>query len=276
MNLFEYTDYRKFLHDYYTTEKQKSSSYSYRVFAHRAKLTSPNYLKLVIDGSRRITDRNLPSFIRGLKLGKAEADYFKNIVLYEESKDLEAKKLYLEEALKIRAKTGRCAKEIDTDGLEYMQKWYHAVIREMVLLDDFVDDPSWVVSRLKSRITPTEAAESLKLLKRLKFIKKDGNRWVQTDPLITTQDGVASLLLRELHRQFVELAVEALFKEPVDRRLMNGVTLAIPTQRVPEVMKMISEFRRELNQKFSAPRGNQEVYQFMVGFFPVTRSGGPS
>src|SRR5476649_2790081 len=86
-NLFDYFDYREYLHDYYLFHKKKNSAYSYRLFARKAKLGSPNYLKLVVDGKRRITDRTLYQFARGLSLSRDEEKYFRELVMYQEVSD---------------------------------------------------------------------------------------------------------------------------------------------------------------------------------------------
>ncbi|MEQ1876831.1 MAG: TIGR02147 family protein, partial [Bdellovibrionia bacterium] len=174
--VYEYTDYRQFLRDFYESQKRFTPGFSYRSFAEKANLASPNYLKLVIDGDRRVTDRNLPSFIRGLKLSKTEADYFKNLVLYQESRDIDAKQTFLTEALRIRLRQNMIPKEVDQARIEILKSWHHWVIREMVLLDDFSDDPAWISARLKNRITPKQAHESLELLKRLKFVVEENGR----------------------------------------------------------------------------------------------------
>ena len=80
-NLFDYFDYREYLHDFYQFHKKRNSSYSYRLFARKAKLGSPNYLKLVVDGKRRITDRTLCQFARGLGLNQDEEKYFRELVM---------------------------------------------------------------------------------------------------------------------------------------------------------------------------------------------------
>ncbi len=80
-SLFDYFDYREYLHDYYQFHKRKNSAYSYRLFARKAKLGSPNYLKLVVDGKRRITDRTLYQFARGLGLSRDEEKYFRELVM---------------------------------------------------------------------------------------------------------------------------------------------------------------------------------------------------
>ena len=53
--VFDYLDYRAFLRDHYLDKKQRQGL-SFRGFSKRAGLKSPNYLKLVIDGQRNLTE----------------------------------------------------------------------------------------------------------------------------------------------------------------------------------------------------------------------------
>ena len=50
----EYSDYRKYMRDYYE-ERKKGSYFSWREFAKLAGFTSSGYLKLVCDGKTRLS-----------------------------------------------------------------------------------------------------------------------------------------------------------------------------------------------------------------------------
>lgn len=268
--VYEYTDYRQYLRDYYENQKRSAPGFSYRSFASMANLASPNYLKLVIDGDRRVTDRNLPAFVRGLKLNKTEADYFKNLVMYQESRDIDAKQSFLTEALRIRVRQSMHPHEIDHARVEILKSWHHWVIREMVLLDDFNDDPTWIASRLKNKITPKQASESLELLKRLKFIVQENGRYRIGESMVTTTDEISSLLIQQLHRQFIELGLDSLFNDSGHLREAGSLTIALPASKVPDLKRAIKEFRRELNKSFTAENGNDEVYHLVINLFPLT------
>ncbi len=127
-NLFDYFDYREYLHDYYLHHKRRNSAYSYRLFARKAKLGSPNYLKLVVDGKRRITDRTLYQFARGLGLSRDEEKYFRELVMYQEVSDPDSKELHLRALLKYQEKQ-RTPTLLTSDKIKYLLDWHHAVIR---------------------------------------------------------------------------------------------------------------------------------------------------
>lgn len=271
-NLVEYSDYRTYLKDYYSEQKKKNPGFSYRVFALRARLSSPNYLKLVIDGQRRITHKILPHFIRGLKLSKTEAEYFKTLVLFEESQDPEEKVRYLGDLARMRTRWGDEERTIERDRLDLLRGWHHWVIRELVLLTDFRPDPEWMVSKLRYRITLQEAREAWGVLERLEFVKKDTEgKYHLSEPLITTGDEIAYILLRNLHCHTLQFAVQSILRDPREEREVGGVTLAIPMKRLPEIKAWLRNVRMEFNQRFTQESDNDAVYNLSIAFFPMTK-----
>jgi uncharacterized protein (TIGR02147 family) len=173
IDIFQYGDYRTFLADFYRREKARSPGFSHRSFAKRAGLASPNYLKLVIDGLRPVTEKNLSAFLRGLRLSGAPSEYFRTLVSLKESRDEKEKVVLLEKLLKMRVRYSGDPLQVDKDRWEVLRSWHHLAIREMVLLKDFQAEPGWIAARLGRKITPAQARESLEILQRLEFLKLD-------------------------------------------------------------------------------------------------------
>lgn len=272
-NLFDYFDYREFLQDYYHFHKKRNSAYSYRLFARKAKLGSPNYLKLVVDGKRRITDRTLYQFARGLGLGRDEEKYFRELVMYQEVSDPDSKELHLRALLKYQEKQ-RTPMALKAERMKFLLDWHHAVVRELVATKDFQDNPAWVAKRLGNKITETQAKESLDLLLKLGMVRKNiDGRLEQSEPLLTTTDEVPSHVLRTLHRTYLRKAVNSIFSVPMDRREMSGLMLAIPNHRLKEIKEEIKEFRKKLNRKYGLDKHADEVYFVGLYMYPITGRG---
>lgn len=272
-NLFDYFDYREYLHDYYLFHKKRNASYSYRLFARKAKLGSPNYLKLVVDGKRRITDRTLFQFARGLGLSRDEEKYFRELVMYQEVSDPDSKEQHLRSLLKYQEKQ-RIATPLRTDKIKSLLDWHHSVIRELVATKGFREDPAWIAKRLGNKISELQAKESLELLLRLTLIHRDPEgRLFLREPLLATSDEVPSHVIRGLHRTFLRKAITSIFSVPMDKREMSGLILSIPNHRVKEVKEEIKEFRRKLNRKYGMDPNGDEVNFIGLYLFPVTQKG---
>lgn len=272
-NLFDYFDYREYLQDYYLFHKKKNSAYSYRLFARKAKLGSPNYLKLVVDGKRRITDRTLYQFARGLGLNRDEEKYFRELVMYQEVSDPDSKEQHLRSLLKYQEKQ-RTPTLLKADRMKFLLDWHHGIIRELVSTKDFSEEPAWIARRLGNKITEAQAKESLELLSRLQIIRRgESGRLEQCEPLLTSSDEVPSHVLRSLHRTFLRKAINSIFAAPMERRELSGLVLSVPNNRLKEIKEEIKEFRKKLNRKYGLDREADEVYFVGLYMFPVTQKG---
>ena len=55
--IFEYTNYRKFIKDFYVENKKKDKSFSYKIFSKNADIKSKSYFSDVQKGNKDISNR---------------------------------------------------------------------------------------------------------------------------------------------------------------------------------------------------------------------------
>src|SRR5690606_11164244 len=84
-SVFEYLSYREYLKDYYRIAKQTIPAFSYRYFSRRAGFSSPNFLKLVIDGKRNLGSDSVKRFAKALELNTEEKGFFRSLVAFEQA-----------------------------------------------------------------------------------------------------------------------------------------------------------------------------------------------
>ena len=277
VNLFVFEDYRAYLKAFYADQKSRRKGFSFRGFAKTAGLASPNYLKLVIEGDRRITDKSLPQFVKGLKLNSEEAAYFRALVALQEAKDVPMQRHYRQEMEKVRTVNLRRIEELQDSRLDYLRHWHHMFVRELVTLSDFRPDPSWIAAQMNGKITEDQAKASLELLLKLGLLQNVDGKYIQVDPLLTSGDDPSSpqlvSLIHNIHRNMSDLGMSALTEVSPEKREMSGLCIAVPMSKVPEIRNVIRRFRAELNQCFSTSQKNEAVYYLAVQFFPVTVVG---
>ena len=71
--LFSYTDYRKFLKDFYE-EKKASDGYTYRDFSKKAGMNSSSWLMHLIKGTKNLSEKTIEIVGDVLKLKKKERE----------------------------------------------------------------------------------------------------------------------------------------------------------------------------------------------------------
>lgn len=270
LDIYSYTDFRSLLRDYYEQEKIRApDKFSFRFFARRAGFSSPNFLKLVIAGKRNLGHESIHRFARVMGLKKRETLFFESLVLFNQTRDPEEKRRAFEMVMSFREY--RSAKKLVSEQYDYFSKWYYPVIREMVNLEDFRDDPSWIAKRLQPPISRAEAEEALKRLESLQLIARDKKRRLrQTEQNLATEEEVVSVALVKFHQEMISHGLESLKQLPSEREI-SGLTMSLSTEQFQEVRQKIRDFHREI-QQLIATDGNgkpKKVCQLNFQFFPL-------
>lgn len=269
-DIFKYESYRDFLKEMYFYLKKNRRGFSLRRFASDAGIRSYNYLKLVIDGQRNLSPTMIMAFAKGLKLKKKEAEFFEALVYFNQSKTAEEKAVYFERLKKF--KQYREIKEIDLDQYEYFSNWYYAAIRELIQLEEFKEDPSWISQRLFPKITESQATEALDLLLRLKMIKRtrSGSLKVVESNIVSAPE-VQNLSLMRFHQQMIDKARDSLDHVPSEYRDVSSVTIPVAPKDLEALKRKALKFREQmLSESAEATKEKSQIYQLNIQLFPLT------
>lgn len=269
-DIFEYLDYRKFLADYYVQAKENNRAFSYRYFSRKAGYSSPNFLKLVIDGQRNISTESIGRFALALKLNNSQSRFFANLVAFNQATTGEEKNQAFERVAASRR--FRQARKLDRDFYVYLSHWYYPAIREMVGRHDFVEDPDWIASQLLPPVQPSQARACLELLLELGLVLRDSSgRLTRGEASITTGHEVRSLAIGNYHRQMLERAAESIELVKSENRDISALTVSISGETVAELKDRIHDFRELLIDRCDRDEQPDAVYQINIQLFPLTK-----
>lgn len=276
LNIFEYTDYRKFLKDFYNQSKKANNAFSYRVFARKAGFSSSNFLYLIIEGKRNLTKEYILKFSNAIGLNNKEQQFFDALVSFNHAKDAEARRYYLELLYNLRkSKTGTLLTDAQ---YEFISTWYYPVIRELLALPDFKEDRAWIKKKLCNRVKGRQIDEAISTLIRLGLIQRDENRkLIPTEAHIITEDEVENVAAYKFHQQMLTLSKECLQQTEQHEREISGLTMAISEKVFQEVKRKIHEFEDEIIRLVANNEDDPErVYQLNLQLFPLTngKNGG--
>jgi uncharacterized protein (TIGR02147 family) len=270
-SIFEYMNYREFLRDYYAEKKRKHSFYSYRFFSQKAGFSSPNVLKLAIEGQRNLSKDSVFRFCSAMGLNKKEAAYFENLVFFNQSATLDEKNTYLALLIRLRAKPG--ARKIEKEEYAYYSEWYHPVIRELVTAVDFKNDFKKLGRLVIPAISAAEAGKSVKLLLELGFVTTDGNgTYRKTSASLSTGAVVRSVAVANYHKAMMARASEAIERFGSADRDIESLTLGVSDETYRLMMKKAQEFLvQELLPMAEADSGTGRVIQVNFQMFPLSK-----
>ena len=272
--MYDFLDYRAYLRAYYEAAKRTQRSFSFRSFAKLAGLRSPNFLKLVIEGDRNLGADSVPRFCTALGLEGPEAEFFSDLVAFNQATSLADKNRAFERISASRR--FRAARRIDGDLFAYLSHWYNPAIRELAARADFSEEPRWIASQLRPRISATEAAEAMRLLLSLGLLVRDptSGRVLRGEPTLTTEHEVRSLGAAAFHRQMIERAGDSLDSVPAALRDLAALTVCISPETAARVKERIHQFREALTELCDADTVGKVVYQLNVQWFPLSATEG--
>lgn len=277
-SVFEYTNYRLFLKDFYE-ERKAESGFTYRDFSELTGMNSSSWLLHLIKGAKNLSPATAQRIAKALRMGKAEAEYFELMVPFTQAKTSEAKDRIYQRMLGLKRKL-KIAK-VGEEQYDYYTKWYHPVVRSLVTKVDFGTaaggdaDYAKLARCLVPPIKPAEARKSVKLLEKLDFIVRgaDGG-WQHKNAAVSTGDELASLNVTNYHKQVSRLAEAAYDRTTREERDISALTLGISEEAFGAIKARIQAFRKEIMELALASKEADRVYQLNFQFFPVGRGQG--
>lgn len=273
LSIYGYTDYRKYLSDFYHFRKDSERGYSYRTFAKAAGFASPNLLKLVIEGQRNLTPTSTEKFITGLGIPSQMSQYFRALVRFNQSTSDDEKANLHSELVKLTPTASR--RQLGGDELNYLSNWLCPILREMIQLPEFNEDLYWISRRIQGNPSTAEIAKALNFLIAEGFIKRnDKGKLEPAEAMICTTDETKSLGIRNYHRHSLQRAAELISSLPVEEREYGALTFILPEEKVQELKFKMKNFRQELHrwaaESLSSARG-ETVIQLNLQMYPQTR-----
>lgn len=265
-----YSDFRIFLRDYYLDRKRSSKAFSHRQFCKKAGLSSPSYLKELIDGKRNLTEAALTSFTKALDLTERDQSFFMALVRFNQASDPISKQPFLEILRSLRQSID--VEVVPLDRYEYYSNWYLPVLRELATQRDWDEDWAALARSVRPRIRKPEAREGIAILERLGFIKRAGKRWIQTAPDISNIGEIISLAVRAGNKEFARLGWESIEQIAPESRDVSTMIIGMPSDAFPMLKQEFRAFKDRLvriAQDFK--QREDSVYAVNLQLFPLSQ-----
>ncbi len=268
-DVLQYSDYRVFLKEFYDTHKAVNANFSYRYLSLKAGINSSAFYKYIIEGKRNLTKTTLLKTCLALKLKDQEAEYFENLVFFNQAKTIKEKNLYFDKLTKLRGIYDQ--RKVAQNQFAFYEEWYHSAIREMLECMAFTGDFTRLARSLTPAISSKQAEESLALLVRLGMVKKNAQgRWRQSDSVLTTGGQIDANVVVEFQKKMLKLALEAFDKTKPEKRLMSSTTFAVSGDTLDLFKKKIRQLKSELLELARLDGNASQVFQLNLNLFPLS------
>ena len=268
-SVMDFSCHRQFLQSYFEYKKLRRSGFSYRRFSQLCGFKSPNYLQLVIKGQRNLSREAVEKMTEALKLTPQQKKYFRTLVDLETTQDTSLKATLALELQKLSTKIR--IKTISQAYRQIVSQWYHLVIREFVLLEEFRAEGAWISQKLYGLVSAEEAEKSLELMLQAGFLKKDGLRLVQTEPTIDTGNNFGELDVLQAHSQTLQAWARIIFRTNRNERECGLLNIPLKREQIPELVSRIRQFQNDLIAWLQDTQEPDTVVQVGTYMIPIVK-----
>ncbi|SHL12549.1 TIGR02147 family protein [Fibrobacter sp. UWEL] len=271
-NVLEYNNFRLYIRDYYAERKDRSG-FTWRDFARDAGYSSPVFLKLVCDGKSNLSEVGVERVASAMGLVGVDLQYFRLLVSFNQEKNLDKQKVFFAEMRKLARENSVTL--VGEEQYDYFENWLNPVIRELAPASKAPTAAKLAGQCIFDADVP-QVKKSLKLLEKTGLLKKneDGSYEQDAKSISSGDLNVASMAIRQMHRQMGELAVKALDQVPLNERDISGLTMGISESAYQKIVKEIADFRRRITAIAVESAGEQRVYRLNMQLFPLTKTFG--
>jgi uncharacterized protein (TIGR02147 family) len=274
-DLFEYTDYRAYLKDCFEVSRKRNPALSETAFIQRAGFgkNARGYFSLLMSGKRNLSPATIFGFSKALNHTRLEAEFFENLVMYNQALNEVQKNIYFERLSKSsKAKKTQAFKLLKSQ-YNYLSNWYAVVLREMISLDDFKEDVSYIQNKLGGKISAKQITEAIDDLMSLGLITRDvDGRLIQMSRVVNFVDSSMNYtVVKNIQKSLLKEATDAIDKFPYQQRSISNSVIACDSDDLESIREEIKQFRQNLINKYCT--GNKKtdcVYNLGVQLFPMT------
>ena len=267
ISIFSYTDFRKYLMDYYDDRKKDDHRFSYRSLTSLGGINPGNFTKM-LQGERNLTLAAAIKLSHALKMNKRERDYFQAMVQFCQAKNHEEKKRWFEELMTFKESTVRV---LDAGHYMFYDKWYYTAVREALAFFPLTNDNFGSLGKcIIPNISTKQVAQAILLLLSLNLVKKEENGlYKRTDTLLSTGNDIRSLTLNNFVINTMKLAAQAINAGTKETNL-SSVTFSISGEDFNEVQEEVRKCRRRILEVAEKSKIPDRVYQLNIQLFPLT------
>ncbi len=269
-SIFHYTDFRKYLNDYYRQMKSKRNSFSHRFIEQRVGI-SQGYFCRILNGTKNISDSVIMKFIQFLKLTKNEGKFFENLVKYSQSEDPSIKAIYYSRMVALASPS---VVSLAREQFTFFTQMHHVAVRALVSLVRIDDQSDFEVlgNLLQPPISGNTMRDSLRLLEKLDLVaRNEEGVYKVTDRILSTGNHPGDLIIRTYLQNSLKRAAEALSTIPEKERMASTMTVSVSPKTYEQIIELLASTRQEINKLIEQESDASRIYQLSINFVPLSR-----
>lgn len=275
----EYVDYRAYLRDFYEYKRRTDSTplrpYTYSMFSAAADIRSPNYLKLVMEGQRNLSEQMAQKFARAMRMNRVQSQEFCMLVRYGQERDPQERAKHLRALAEFRFQNQIETGKIDPKTTELVPNWLTYVLFQMVDQDGVEFKPERLREMIRTQTHIEEVRRAFNRLMDSGLLSRnaDDGKVFKSKELVDDAQTVPSELVKKIQSELIYLGMESLFNDAPTDREFGAMTAAMTEEEFNRFKFELRQFRKKWQKEIAVNRKStkgERVYQLNIQLFPLT------
>lgn len=268
-NIFEYTNYRKFLKDSYIYKKSVSHKFSHRYIAGKVNAGSCGWFSDIVNERINLTRTYLLKIGNLFELTGKVRDYFEELVNYNQAVSSEDKEYHLKKVISLN---NLSSTQVRKEQFEFYSKWYIPAIRELLFVYDFRDNFKELSKKLTPEIKVKDAKTAIEILLSIGLIRINKNGFYKPfDPILEKDSAFTSEYWGLYMQSNIELARESVYRYKKKERNISAVTVPLSKDSFNKAQEKITELRKLILKLSEDDKNRNQVYQCNIQLFPLSK-----
>lgn len=263
-NVFEYQDFRAYLRDVLDARRRSDPNHTLARFAKSLGFSSHAGLAMVLARKRELHDPYLERCVRALKLNFKQRLYFEAMVRTGKLSPEKRRALLRETEFYTSAWT-------PPEPGEGMRLIDFGIVQQVLALHrGYVTLPR-ILSYFRYEISPKEVKRVLAYMQERGYVEESPAGFRVNKSVLLIPDEVPNASGKQLHKDCLRLAVQALEEDPLDAREFQTYLLTVDSRRIPEMKRKIKKLVIEAISEFEDELDGDTVVQAHFNLFEMTR-----
>lgn len=271
-SIYAYSDFRRFLSDWYEAQSVGSDRLSKSEISRRLGLPNTrSYFSDVLAG-RTVTPLFADRFVDLLGLDRDEAQFFRVLARFGQAATPEEKELEFDQLVSLNRSPFQ---ETDHAAYAYYRHWWNGALRALFVMENHSDDFEAMARRIRPRITAAQARQAVETMSSLGMINRsaDGN-WKPSDMAISARKDLGNHIVRGLQMQQFDLARQAILQD-VKGKDISTSTVSVSEAGMRQLVRRAEKFRSEVRSiVHKDPLPSDRVVLIDLALVPLTESAG--
>lgn len=274
IDVFQYTNYRQFLRDYYLKQKEQKTGFTYSSFARSVGLGSPNYYKLVMDGEKNLTPENVIRFAGGFKFDANETDFFEALVNYNQAKNSLEQDFYREKMVRLKRERARLGEHfLGENDFSLISHWMFPAIFILSHLPRWKNDLNWIKDQLNSQVSIEDIRYALEKLQEVGLLVEVDEQLKPSQARVKTTSDISGFSGKLFYQSVIHRARKLFESSTAEERELSSYTIGLSPSQLPELRQKVRSFMSELNDWILENKTPSVVYNFTFLGFPMSKGG---